>query len=248
MKIGRRVYGLGAIALGVVGVVFHEFALMWEPVPKTIPAHDVMAYASAAILILGGIALNLPRTARTGAGVLAGFFLLWVLALHLPQVVADPLHLSPWQGMAEVLAITMGGLLAFTLAPGGDKDRNATIARAARMVLGLCLLVFGASHFVYEKYTTPLVPHWLPPSGIFWAYATGVAHIAAGLALLSGFQARLAAVLLTAMFVVFGVLVWVVTVIDKPHEHISWAGFSINLLLIGAAWTAADSLAGKKRR
>ena len=45
--------------------------------------------------------------------------------------------------------------------------------------------------------TVPLVPKWLPPSREFWAYATGIGHIAAGVAILTGVQARLAAVLLT---------------------------------------------------
>ena len=44
-----------------------------------------------------------------------------------------------------------------------------------------------------------MLPQWLPPTQEFWAYATGVAHIAAGLAILTGVQARPAAILLTAM-------------------------------------------------
>jgi hypothetical protein len=37
--------------------------------------------------------------------------------------------------------------------------------------------------------TAPLVPKWLPPSQELWAYATGVDHIAAGVAILTGVQA-----------------------------------------------------------
>jgi len=55
--------------------------------------------------------------------------------------------------------------------------------------------------------TSPLVPKWLPPTQEFWAYATGFGHIAAGVAILTGVQARLAAILLTAMFASFTPLV-----------------------------------------
>ena len=46
--------------------------------------------------------------------------------------------------------------------------------------------LFGGAHFFYMNLTTPLVPSWLPPSQIFWGYATGIAHIAAGFAILTG--------------------------------------------------------------
>jgi hypothetical protein len=46
-----------------------------------------------------------------------------------------------------------------------------------------------------------------PPTQEFWAYATGVGHVAAVVAILTGMQARLAAVLLTAMFASFTPLV-----------------------------------------
>jgi len=42
------------------------------------------------------------------------------------------------------------------------------------------------------------VPGWLPAGALFWAYATGVAHAAAGIAMISGVHRWLAAVLITA--------------------------------------------------
>ena len=48
-----------------------------------------------------------------------------------------------------------------------------------RIVFGLAFVAFGASHFVYHEYVEAVIPVWIPFHK-FFAYATGVAHIAAG--------------------------------------------------------------------
>jgi len=90
--------------------------------------------------------------------------------------------------------------------------------------------------------TAPLVPKWLPPTQEFWAYATGIGHIAAGVAILMGVQARLAAILLTAMFAYFTPLVHAPMLLADRYSHINWSENALNLALIGAAWVVADSL------
>ena len=90
--------------------------------------------------------------------------------------------------------------------------------------------------------TVPLVPKWLPPTQVFWAYATGFGHLAAGVAILTGVQARLAAILLTAMFASFTPLVHVPILLADPSRW-NWSENALNLALTGAAWVVADSLA-----
>jgi hypothetical protein len=91
----------------------------------------------------------------------------------------------------------------------------------------------------------PLVPAWLPPGQIFWAYATAAGHFAAGIAILSGIYARGRHVA-DGMFVGFGILVHAPTIFIDPHTHINWAENAINFALIGSAWVIAASVpAGK---
>jgi hypothetical protein len=45
--------------------------------------------------------------------------------------------------------------------------------------------------------------------------------------------------LLTAMFVVFGILVHAPTIFIDPHTHLNWAENAINFALIGSAWAIA---------
>ena len=85
-----------------------------------------------------------------------------------------------------------------------------------------------------------------PPGPLFWAYATGAAHVAAGIAILTGVQARLAAGLLTVKFAAFGVLVHAPLAFADPASQLNWVMNAMNLALTGAAWVVADTLAERR--
>lgn len=245
-NLGRRVYGLGAIALGLIGLVWRDFALVWQPVPADFPHRMDWALAFGAALLLAGLAANVKRTVALGCGALMILYTLCVLLLHAPRVAAHPLAFGPWQGLAEQLALASAGAIALAGSVRMGATASARLARFGRTAFAICLVIFGLAHFVYLSFTAAMVPHWLPPNPRFWTYATGAFHIAAGLALLFGVRARLAAVMLTAMFTGFGVLVHAPLLLADPTSHLNWTGNAMNLALIGAAWVVADSL-GRRR-
>ncbi|EQD57611.1 DoxX family protein, partial [mine drainage metagenome] len=145
------------------------------------------------------------------------------------------------------LAIAAGGLIVYAANARIDAVLAARLTRLGQLAFGVCALIFGGAHFAYMNLTAPLVPQWLPPSQEFWAYATGVGQIAAGVAILTGVRARLAAILLTAMYVSFGLLVWGPRLLADPGSHGNWTESATTLALIGAAWVVADSLARPRR-
>ena len=91
------------------------------------------------------------------------------------------------------------------------------------------------------KLTAPFVPKWLPPTQEFWGYVTGVCFVAAGVAILTGIRARLAAILLTTMIASFGLLANGRALLADPSRW-NWTESALNLALIGVAWVVADSL------
>ena len=218
-------------------------SLQWQPLPAGIPHRTMLAYAVGAALALAGAATLGRRTAALGAAALTVLYMLGVVLLHLPRVVAHPLTFTPWGGIGEQLALAAAGLVAFASASG---SRSRLLAQIGRLVFGGCLLIFGLAHFLHLDFTASMVPGYIPPGRIFWAVATGIAHIAAGVAILSGRQARLAAILLTVMFAAFSVLVHAPLLLAGPHSHLNWVMNAMNLALTGAAWVVADSL-GRRR-
>ena len=243
---GWRVYGLGAIALGLVGLAFGDFH-PGQPVPKDFPARTALAYAAAVFMLSAGVSVEWRRTAALGAAALAAYFTLVVVVLMNGRVlIAHYAEFLPYESLAIQLAIAAGGLIAWATMAKIDANRAARFVRVAQLAFGTCALVFGTAHFVYMDLTAPIVPHWLPPNQEFWAYATGIAHIAAGVAIITGVQARLAAVLLTVMFASFTPLVHLPMLVATPSNHWIWNENAVNIALIGAAWVVADSLARRE--
>jgi uncharacterized membrane protein YphA (DoxX/SURF4 family) len=233
-----RVYGLAAIAIGLVGLIWGDFLPVWQPVPKSLPGRTPLAYAIAALFLLAGAGLQLRRSARAAALTLTVLYGLGVLLLHLPMVVAHPSVFVMWSGTAEQLALVAGGLMAYSFCHNAQANRAATIAR---IIFGVCLILFALAHLFYLKATADFVPAWLPPGQVFWVYATAAGHFAAGIAILFKVAARLAARLLTAMFIVFSLLVHLPLAFADPHTHFNWAANAMNFALIGAAWLIAAS-------
>ena len=242
ITIGSRIYGLAAVALGLVGMAWGDFTLPWQPVPEGAPGYATLAYVAAALFCVGGIGLQWRRSAPAAALLLAALALVFALCWS-RRIFSHPEIFAVWSGTAEQIALCIGGLAAFACLRPADDRRAMRLALVCRLIFGLCLIAFGCAHFLYVRETAAMVPAWLPPGPRAWAWVTGGAHLLAGLALLSGVLDRLAARLLTLMFVIFGALVWAPQLFSDPHAHMAWGGNAINFALIGAAWAVADMIA-----
>jgi len=248
MAFGWRVFGLGVLALAVIALALGDF-LPGQPVPKTFPDRTVLAYAVAVFMLVAGAAIEWRRTAAWGAGVLTAYYALIVVVVMDGRLVAR--HYAEYlaySNTAEQLAVAAGGLIVFASNAPIDAALAARLTRVGQLAFGICALLFGGAHFFYMNLTAPLAPTWLPPSQLFWGYATGVAHIAAGLAIVTGVRARLAAILLTTMYASFTPLVHLPMLLAHPSDHGIWVENATNLVLTGAAWVVADSLARVRPR
>lgn len=205
--------------------------------PEGLPGRHALALVSAAVMLALGLGVLWSRTARAASAVLGLLYVGWV-ALHGPEVVAAPAAFASWLGVAEALSLAVGGLALFAMSA---EQPNVRLRLAARLAYGLCPLIFGLSHFAYADFTAKMVPGWIPYP-LFWAYATGTGHLAAGLAILFGVASRPAATLLTAMMACFVVLLHIPRVMAAPDSHLEWTMTAVALSLTGAAWALRQSL------
>src|ERR1700691_1046795 len=86
------------------------------------------------------------------------------------------------------------------------------------------------------------IPGWLPPTKMFWAYATTMGFFGVSVGVLKVMMAPLAARLLTAEIVIFELLVWIPNLSAGPNSHFNWAGNAISIALAGASWVVSDSI------
>jgi len=242
MAFGRRVYSLGLMASGLSSLAFREFD-PGQPVPANFPARTALAYAAGAVIVIAAAAIQWRRTAAWGAAALAAYYALFVVFLMNGRLLlAHYAEYGTYENIAMPFAIAAGGLIVYTATANMEVPLAARLTRLGQLAFGVCTLVWGGAHFVYMNMTAPLVPKWLPPTQEFWGYATGIGFIAAGIAILTGIQARLAAILLTAMIGSFALLVHEPILFANHSIHWNWSESALNLALTGVAWIVADSL------
>jgi uncharacterized membrane protein YphA (DoxX/SURF4 family) len=243
-RVGAHIYGLGTVMLGLTGLVWGDFAVVWQP--NVAPGQSAWGYAVPILPLLAGLAMQWQRNVHLSALVLVGLYALGEIFLDVPRGFAHPSVFVAWYGVFEHLALAAAAVVICAYSAPLEPATLERLSKISRIVFGICLIYFGLAHHFYLANTISMVPAWLPPGQTFWAYATAAGHVAAGIALISGVYARPAAMLLVAMFIIFAILVHAPRIVSDPHTHMNWAENAVNFALIGSAWVIAASIPAVK--
>lgn len=229
---GHAIFAATMIGLGVQGLLTGDFAVIWQPVPAAVPGRAALAYVCAGICVVSGAGLLWKRTAGAAARLLLAYLLLWLLVFRVPGF-SRSFGVDVYWAACRTAAIAAA---AWVLSGRG--------VRAAQALYGLAIIPFGLAHFEYVKQTAAQVPGWLP-AHVAWVYFTGGAFVAAGIAILIGVYARLAAALSALEMGLFLLLVWVpvlaagaANAFQRGEAIVSWA-------LAVAGWVVANSYPGR---
>lgn len=232
LQLGRHVFGVAAIGFGICAFVWHNYNTWQQMQPIGNPL--VLLYVIAAIEILGGVAIQFPRTARWGAAALAVVFFVFAV-MWIPMFIAKPVY-DNIGNFFEQFSLISGALIVY------GWPRIGYYGFAASTVS------FTLEQALYLHGTAAFVPAWIPPGQMFWAVTTTIAFALAAIALLTGGFALLAARLVTLMIAGFGVFVWLPTLwsstfFAQAGSLTAWGGNFVNLAICAAAWIVADYLA-----
>ena len=112
---------------------------------------------------------------------------------------------------------------------------KALTTSVARVLFAIPIFVFGLFHFMNAQQMTGMVP---VPGGVFWVYLTGVALIAAAIAIALDKLAKLASLLLALLLLLFVLTIHLPGVIkaaDDAAMATSMSGLLKDFALMAAA-------------
>ncbi len=121
------------------------------------------------------------------------------------------------------------------------------LALVGRCIFAVPFLAFGFSHVTNAPAMGGMVPLYIP-GAIFWVYFSGAAMILAGLAIITGIQARAACFGLALMLAIFIVTIHLPGVANPETHMMSLVNVLKDTGLLGAALVVASTFPPKKAK
>lgn len=250
---GRILFALGFAGLGVLSLIYRSFVQVWQPLPETFPHRELLGVISGSILLVSGIGMLWPRLARRSTLVMAVFVSTWP-ALQIPFNLWDtPLSASMWTTLAETVMLISGGYILYrSKVPDGSgteikADSAGTFNRAFQLAFAVALPVISISHFEYAFSNPARTPPWIP-FYVGLTFLTGVAHIAAGIGIVTRIASRLAATLEAIMIGLFALILHVPLIFFQPTNRGYWTALFIATACSGASFIVASSIPKRATR
>jgi len=254
MPLGRLFF---AIPLAVFGSEhFTATANVASLVPRWIPAHTFWVYLTGLAFICAAVSIVALVQARLAAALVGMTFLIFVIVMDMPGVVAQPGNRFVWALALRQLAFS-GGAFAFALSPWSTRLRQPLPARPAwssfpRFFIGIPSIFYGVEHFLHPEYVPAiplqkLTPDWIP-GRIFLSYFVGVILILAGVCLLANKKTLLAATALGLTILLTVLWIYLPMLLVAPTDVVVLNFFFDTLLFCGAVLLLANAMDKERLR
>lgn len=221
-------------------------------VPSWIPGPIFITYLVGTSLVAAALSIVVKIQARLAATLLGTMLILFVLLLHIPNIIADPKNVVMWAFAFRDLAFS-GGALAFagTQTEKWRAEGRSTLITYARIFVSVPAIFFGVEHFLHPEFLPAvdldqLTPTWIPGHAL-WAYLASAIFIVAGTSMVLNRKTRLAATCLGFMVLLLLLFVFLPLMISNPSDienglnfFASTLAFSGVALLLAAAIPGVD--------
>ena len=244
-SLARILFALAMAAFAVLTLVSGELIRA----PESFAPHPIFLYLSSALLGASAIAIAVKRLDYLAAIALGIAFGLCFVLLHMSTLIAQPRDGNAWAAAVATLALSgMSLVLAARCLPSTAGEGVVRMLGAAgRIMFGVCLPVCGIQHFMYASFVATFIPAWIPMP-LWWAYFTGVCHLAAGVSMITRLWIRSSALLAGLMFFLFLLLVHVPRVARDPGNVNEWISLFIAVAFCASAWLMASHAPELSRR
>jgi uncharacterized membrane protein len=237
--LGRVFVPVSLAVFGAEHLVSANF--MVQMVPPWMPGRLFWAYFVGCALFAAAISIVSMRHVRLSATLLGIMFLVFVLSMHLPNVMRNPKDRFAWAVALRDLLFAAG---AWALA-GAQRDGRIQAAprviATCRVVFALVLLFYGIEHVLHPEFApgVPLeqsTPAWIPVPPV-WGYLIGAILLMSGVSILMNRQARAAgtwlgvAITLVVAFIYLPMLV----VAAQPSEMNTAVNYIADTLLFAGS-------------
>ena len=140
---GRQVYGLGAVAFGIIILVWQQVNFLGN-----ISHPIILIYLIAIIEIIGGLTIQLQGTKKFGALTLGVVY--FIFALYLLQFIVEvPLDYHNWGNFFEELSVALGSIFVFLFTVRSDHKRGVKVTKFAFASYGICITSYSLYQLFY---------------------------------------------------------------------------------------------------
>ena len=237
-----------AVPLAVFGTEhFTATPVLAGMVPAWLPGHVFWALFVGACLIAAALSIASRKLVWLSCALAGVLILLFVLLIHLPNVVAEPHTRLSWVVVLREPAFA-GGAFALAATQEGrftPRLRHA-FATLARFLITIPIAFMGVQQCLHPELApgVPLIkstPLWVPAHA-FWGYVIGAIYVLIAISLLLNKQVRRAATWLGLIILVLVLFLYLPIVIAIPADIANGLNYLADtLLLCGAVLALAGT-------
>ena len=243
-EIGKMFFALAVLCIGIVHLVNRNFPAGLLPVPE-IPHKIILVYVSGIALIVAGLLILSNKFTRFGAWIALVLWIIALLAVHIPVVLASPKNGSLWAGLFEIVMFIAGSLILLDTS-GTIKKNSHLLTIIARYIFALALLVFAYQHYIYAQFIAMLITPWVPFK-LFFTYLVGSAFLAVAMAIIINRLVQPATISLGIMFLLWFFILHLPRVLANQHVEPEWTSMFVVLASSGEAFLIAGSALKTKK-
>jgi len=213
-----------------------------------------LAFAYKVCLVTLALAVLLDHKPKASAMRMGYLILTWIFFRHVPLVITNVTDPGEMNSMCMGIALAGG---AFIVADSyTDRlitrrsyflfNRSSQINSLGRILFGLPMIVFGMQHLFYAEFIASQIPAWITGK-YFWANATGIALIAAGISIVFGVKSKWSALCLGNMIALWIVILHLPRLFASPKDMFEWTSLFQSLAICAGAFAMREGLRRKIR-